>query len=156
MGRQCCIQHHMFVMPLNAWLTFYQASLTKKKHNTDEFRKKYESTMKYLKEKHSGDSSSSIPKCSSFKGNRHLWLALTTHWPPCELALDTCASFHMCPNRNAFLTCKAAVWIKELAASRGPEARSAPRSPKQKRKSFPKRYTSYSTALVAYERSFSE
>jgi len=86
---------------------------------TDEFRKINESKIKYLKEQHIGDSggsdsesqriiqmqpafmaqASSAVALQSIQSIRHANLRTSWH-------LDTCASFHMCNDRNFFTTYK--------------------------------------------------
>ena len=88
---------------------------------TDEFRRKYQSTIKYFKEQHAGDSGSSdsesqriiqmqpafMAQASSAVALNAIALNSTRHAnSPIGWQLDSCASYHMCPNRNAFTTYK--------------------------------------------------
>jgi Pol polyprotein len=83
---------------------------------TDEFRRKYQSTIKYFKEKHAGDSGSSdselqriIQLQPAFMAQASSAIATNSIQHanfPTSWHLDTCASYHMCPNRNAFTTYK--------------------------------------------------
>ncbi|KAN0068860.1 hypothetical protein V8E54_013029 [Elaphomyces granulatus] len=83
---------------------------------TDEFRKKYESTIKYFKEQHTGDSGSSDSESQRIFQMQPAFMARASSAVasncirhtnrPASWHLDTCASFHMCSDRNAFTTYK--------------------------------------------------
>jgi hypothetical protein len=79
---------------------------------TEDFRKKYDSMIKYLKEKHASGGTSNLgntdfekqvlfnqPSANSAVALSSVKNAETRNW-----YLDTCASFHMCPSRSAFVT----------------------------------------------------
>ena len=78
---------------------------------TEEFRNKWASRIQYLKQKHSAGNTDSerqtVPNQPSMVANSAIVMSsMGNTSPTADWFLDTCASFHMCPNRDAFISYK--------------------------------------------------